>query len=124
MPRCLGTLLGAPSEQRVADHLDAHGVAGGAERHHGSRALLDQHDLLELRPAAAAVLGGPREAEQAVLVERAPPAADERGRLFGRERADARPVVGQLPGEERPHLGAERLGLGTRAEIHSPQATQ
>jgi hypothetical protein len=53
-----------------------------------------------------------------VLVERATPGRDElRGFVVG-QRADARPIGGQVLGEEGAHPSAEDLGCGIGTEIH------
>ena len=90
------------------------GPSGTIARAHSSH----QHDLLELAQPAAAVLGRPGQAEQPVLVQGPPPAGHECGRVVSRQRADPGPVGGQVLGEERPDLRAERLGLGSRAQVH------
>ena len=63
-------LLGAPLEDRVADHLDAEHVVGAAGGHAGLGELLGHDHLLERREPGAAVLLGPDSARAAVLVER------------------------------------------------------
>ncbi len=86
--------------------------------------LLHQDDLFELAPPAAAVLRRPRQAEQPVLVQGPPPARHECGRVVSRERADSRPVGGEVLGEEAADLRAERLGLGSGAEVHGRRISE
>ena len=52
-------LVGAPLQQRVAEHLDAEHVVGAAGRHAGLGELLGDDHLLERRQPGAAVLVGP-----------------------------------------------------------------
>src|SRR5205814_8872415 len=61
-------LLGAPLDDRVADHLDAEHVVGSAGRYAGFGELLGHDDLLERRQPGPAVLLGPRHGQVAVLV--------------------------------------------------------
>ena len=105
-------LLGAPLQQRVAEHLDAEDVVAAARRHAGLGELLGHDHLLERRQAAAAVLLRPAEGEVAVLVERV-----RATRVVNRASASwssapmPRPVGRQVLGQERLHLLAEGLGL-------------
>ena len=66
-------LLGAPAQQRVADHLDPEVVLRRAGRHPRPGELLGQHDLLTLGEPAPAVLPWPRDREESVFVQRAAP---------------------------------------------------
>ena len=66
-------LLGAPHEQRVAEHLDAEAVVRAARRHAGAGELLGEDDLLERRQPGPAVLHRPARREVPRLVERGAP---------------------------------------------------
>ena len=105
-------LLGAPHQQRVAEHLDAEAVVGAAHRHAGLGELLGEDDLLERGQPGTAVLHRPAGREVAGLVERRAPRRHEVAHLVVRQLADAPPVRRQLLGEERLDLVAVCLGLG------------
>ena len=62
-------LVGAPHEQRVAEHLDAEHVVGATGRHAGLGELLGDDHLLERRQPAAAVLHRPAGRQVAGLVQ-------------------------------------------------------
>ena len=66
-------LLGAPAQQRVADHLDPEVVLRRAGRHPRAGELLGQHHLLALGEPAPAVLAGPRDGQESMFVQRAAP---------------------------------------------------
>ena len=106
-------LLGAPHEQRVAEHLDAEHVVGPAGRHAGLGELLGDDHLLERRQPAAAVLDRPARA-RGTRPRTARRATTRRTRRPRRPRAVPMPPQspGQLLGEERLHLLAVGLGLG------------
>ena len=103
-------LLGAPHEQRVAEHLDAEAVVRPARRHAGPGELLGQDHLLERRQPGAAVLDGPAGGEVAGLVQRRAPRRDEVPGLVVGQLADARPVASAAsrPGTPAPCRGRRR----------------
>ena len=116
-------LVGAPLQQRVAEHLDAEHVVRAAGRHAGLGELLAEDHLLERRQPGAAVLDRPARGEVAALVQRRAPLGDELGQLVAVELPDAAPVGRQLLGEERLDLLAVGLGLGGVGRLHGRDVT-
>ena len=112
-------LVGAPLQQRVAEHLDAEDIVRPAGGHAGLGELLGDDHLLERRQPGAAVLGrpprrevaGPRTASCATRLTNV-------AELVALERADATPVGGQLLGQEGLDLLAVGLGIGGVGRAH------
>ena len=116
--------FGAPSQERVASHLETERVAGDPRGHTGLGELLGEDHLLELGKPAAAVLRRPCKAEHSVLVEGAAPVLRELPRCFWVEVTDPLPVVRELLREEGSDLVAKQLGLGRVVRIHGSAGSQ
>src|SRR5262249_31082869 len=102
-------LRGAVLDDRRPDPGEAH-EARAEGRRVPPRALLLQDHLLHQRPAAAADLARPREADPALLAHRALPLAREAGATLALGR--------ELRVEEGAHLRAEGLLFGREVEVH------
>ena len=85
--------LGAPPQQRAAEHLDTERVVVSHGRDAGTGELLHQHDLLAPAEPGSAVLRRPRDPQQPVGRQRGTPLLDETvGFAPVGDRAEARPV--------------------------------
>ena len=60
-------LVGAPVQDRVADHADAEAVVPARRRHASLGELFVEHDVFEMGQSAAAVFGRPVRGEQLVV---------------------------------------------------------
>ena len=103
-------LVGAPHQQRVAEHLDAEHVVRAAGGDAGLGELLGDDHLLERRQPAAAVLDGPAGRQVAGLVQHVAPRRDEVAQLGPLQLADAAPSrsAASRPGTPGPCRGTPR----------------
>ena len=109
----------AVGHQRGAEHRDAAAIDGLGRL--GPRHLFVEDDLLHDRDAAAAVLGGPVEADVARLVQRALPLAQPVDFVAVGARGGEGPAleVGRhVLGEPGAGLGPEALLLWREVEVH------
>ena len=87
-------LLGAPLQQRVAQHLNTEHVVVSAGRHASASELFGRDDLLERRQSPAAVFGRPTWGQIAILVQHNTPMRHELMELVAFEFADTTPIAG------------------------------
>jgi hypothetical protein len=112
-------LVGAEHHEGRAEHVDAEAVVLPAGGHRGLGELLVEHDPLDDREPAAAVLHRPRRRHEAVLAEQLAPLGSPRVPLLRREPAHPLPVGGQVLGQEGLDLLPVGLGFGGVGRVHA-----
>ena len=117
-------LVGAPHEERVAEHLDAECVVRPTGRDARPRELLGEDDLLGGAQAATAVLDRPAGSQEVRFVEGVAPRSDEFGEPVAPECSGALPVRRELLGEERLDLLAIGLGVCAVGRLHADEPNE